>query len=136
MTETLRLQIVTPLATVFAEDVEMVTLPGIAGEMGVYPNHEHLITQIVPGEIIALQNGQERLLAVGEGLVEVTADRVEIVTDMAIAAEDIDEARVEEARAKAVARLREKISGEEIASTNAALARSLAQLHVKRRRRG
>jgi F-type H+-transporting ATPase subunit epsilon len=136
MTETLRLQIVTPLATVFAEDVEMVTLPGIVGEMGVYPNHEHLITQIVPGEIMALQNGQERLLAVGEGLVEVSADRVEILTDMAIAAEDIDEARAEEARAKAAARLQEKISGEEIASTNAALARSLAQLQVKRRRRG
>ena len=136
MPETLRLQIVTPLATVFAEDVEMVTLPGIEGQMGVYPQHEHLITQIVPGEIIATQNGQERLLAVGEGLVEVTADRVEIVTDMAIAAEDIDEARVEEARAKAAARLQEKISGEEIASTNAALARSLAQLQVKRRRRG
>jgi len=72
---------------------------------------------------------------VGEGLVEVTADRVEIITDMAIAAEDIDEARVEEARARAAARLQEKISGEEIASTNAALARSLAQLQVKRRRR-
>jgi F-type H+-transporting ATPase subunit epsilon len=135
MTETLKLQIVTPLATVFAEDVQMVTFPGIEGQMGVYPHHEHLITQIVPGEIIVTQNGQERLLAVGEGLVEVTADRVEIVTDMAIAAEDIDEARVEEARAKAAARLREKISGEEIASTNAALARSLAQLQVKRRRR-
>ena len=71
----------------------------------------------------------------GEGLVEVTADRVEIVTNMAIAAENIDEARVEEARARAAARLREKLSDEEIASTNAALARSLAQLQVKRRRR-
>jgi len=135
MAETLRLQIVTPLATVFAEDVELVTLPGIEGQMGVYPHHEHLITQIVPGEVIATQNGHDRLLAVGEGLVEVTADRVEIITDMAIAAEDIDEARVEEARARAAARLQEKISGEEIASTNAALARSLAQLQVKRRRR-
>jgi F-type H+-transporting ATPase subunit epsilon len=135
MAETLKLQIVTPLATVFAEDVELVTLPAIEGEMGVYPQHEHLITQIVPGEILVTQKGRERSLAVGEGLVEVTADRVEIVTDMAIAVEDIDEARVEEARAKAAARLREKISGEEIASTNAALARSLAQLQVKRRRR-
>jgi F-type H+-transporting ATPase subunit epsilon len=104
--------------------------------MGVYPQHEHLITQIVPGEIVVTNRGQERLLAVGEGLVEVAADRVEIVTDMAIAAEDIDEARVEEARAKAAARLREKISDEEIASINASLARSLAQLQVKRRRRG
>jgi F-type H+-transporting ATPase subunit epsilon len=135
MAETLRLHIVTPDATVLSEDVEMVTLPGIEGDMGVYPQHEHLITQIVPGEIIVTSGGQERSLAVGEGLVEVTADRVEIVTNMAIAAENIDEARVEEARARAAARLREKLSDEEIASTNAALARSLAQLHVKRRRR-
>ena len=135
MAETLRLHIVTPDATVLSEDVEMVTLPGIEGDMGVYPQHEHLITQIVPGEIIVTSRGQERSLAVGEGLVEVTADRVEIVTNMAIAAEHIDEARVEEARARAAARLREKLSDEEIASTNAALARSLAQLHVKRRRR-
>ena len=135
MAETLRLHIVTPDATVLSEDVEMVTLPGIEGDMGVYPQHEHLITQIVPGEIIVTSRGQERSLAVGEGLVEVTADRVEIVTNMAIEAEHIDEARVEEARARAAARLREKLSDEEIASTNAALARSLAQLQVKRRRR-
>ena len=135
MAETLRLHIVTPDATVLSEDVEMVTLPGIEGDIGVYPQHEHLITQIVPGEIIVTSRGQERSLAVGEGLVEVTADRVEIVTNMAIEAEHIDEARVEEARARAAARLREKLSDEEIASTNAALARSLAQLHVKRRRR-
>jgi F-type H+-transporting ATPase subunit epsilon len=57
------------------------------------------------------------------------------VTDMAIAAEQIDEAKVEEARRRAEARLREHISDEEIASVNASLARSLAQLHVKRRRR-
>ena len=136
MAETLRLQIVTPEATVFSEDVELVTLPGSEGQMGVYPQHEHLIAQVVPGEIIVTNKGEERLLAVGAGLVEVTADRVEIITDMAIAAEHIDEARVEEARAKAAARLQEKISDEEIAATNASLARSLAQLQVRRRRRG
>ena len=67
---------------------------------------------------------------------EITAGRVEIVTNMAVAVDHIDEAKVEEARARAAARLREKLSDEEIASTNASLARSLAQLHVKRRRRG
>ncbi len=63
------------------------------------------------------------------------ADRVAIVTDMAIPSDRIDEAKVEEARARAAARLQEKISDEEVASVNASLARSLAQLHVKRRRR-
>jgi F-type H+-transporting ATPase subunit epsilon len=132
---TLRLEIVTPQATAFSEDVDMVTLPAIEGQIGVYPLHVRLITQIVPGELTVTRNGADRLLAVGEGIVEITADRVSIVTDMAIAAEHIDEAKVEEARARAAARLREKISDEEVASVNASLARSLAQLQVKRRRR-
>jgi F-type H+-transporting ATPase subunit epsilon len=135
MAETLRLEIVTPQGTVFSEDVHMVTLPGIEGELGVYPHHVRLITQIVPGGIIVTKDGQDRFLAVGEGLVEITGDRVAIVTDMAIPAEQVDEAKVEEARQRAAARLREKISDEEVASVNASLARSLAQLHVKRRRR-
>jgi F-type H+-transporting ATPase subunit epsilon len=135
MAQTLKLEIVTPQATVFSEDVDMVTLPAVEGQIGVYAQHVHLITQIVPGEIIVNKGGQDRSLAVGEGLVEITADRVAIVTDMAIPAEKIDEAKVEEARARAEARLQEKISDEEVASVNASLARSLAQLHVKRRRR-
>lgn len=136
MPDTLRLEIITPQAVAFSEDVHMVTLPAIDGQIGVYPQHVRLITQIVPGEIVVNQHGQDRYLAVGEGLVEVTARQVSIVTDMAIAAEHIDEARAEEARARAAARLREKISDEEVATVNASLARSLAQLQVKRRRRG
>jgi F-type H+-transporting ATPase subunit epsilon len=135
MAETLKLEIVTPQATVFSEDVDMVTLPAIEGEIGVYPQHVRLITQVVPGEIIVNKDGHDRFLAVGEGLVEVTAHRVAIVTDMAIPAERIDEAKVEEARQRAEARLREKISDEEVASVNASLVRALAQLQVKRRRR-
>ena len=135
MADTLKLEIVTPLETAFSEAVEMVTLPAIDGQMGVYPAHVRLITQIEPGEIIIQANGQERFLAVGEGLVEVTPTSVSIVTDMAIPAEHIDEARAEEARARAAARLREKISDEEVATVNASLVRSLAQLQVKRRRR-
>ena len=135
MADTLKLEIVTPQAVVFSEDAEMVTLPAIEGQMGVYPHHVRLITQIVPGEIIVNQKGQDRYLAVGEGLVEITGDRVSIVTDMAIRAEHIDEAKVEEARERAAARLREKISDEEVATVNASLARSLAQLQVRRRRR-
>jgi F-type H+-transporting ATPase subunit epsilon len=135
MAETLKLEIVTPQAIAFSEDVEMVTLPGIEGQFGVYPQHERLITQIVPGEVIVNKDGADRYLAIGEGMAEVTADRVSIVTDMAIPAEKIDEAAVEEARTRAAARLEDKISDEEVASVNASLARALAQLQVKRRKR-
>ena len=133
MADTLQLEIVTPEGTVYDEAVEMVTLPGVEGQMGVLPQHVRLMTQIVPGELIVRKNGHEDYLAVGEGLVEITNDHVSIVTNMAIALESIDEAAAEEARQRAAARLREKLSSEEVASVNAALARSLAQLHVKRR---
>jgi F-type H+-transporting ATPase subunit epsilon len=135
MADTLTLEIVTPQGIAFSEDVHLVTIPAVEGEMGVYPGHVRLITQLVPGEIIVSKDGQDRFLAVGEGLVEVAATRVAILTDMAIAADQIDEAKVEEARARAAARLSEKISDEEVATVNASLARSLAQLQVKRRRR-
>lgn len=133
--ETVRLEIVTPQEIAFCEDVDMVTLPGIEGQMGVYAQHVRLITRIEPGEVIVTKDGQERYLAVGEGLVEITGERVSIVTDMAIPADQIDEANVQEAQARAAARLREKISDEEVATVNASLARAVAQLQVRRRRR-
>jgi F-type H+-transporting ATPase subunit epsilon len=135
MVNTLKLEIVTPDAVVYSEDVEMVTLQGVEGQMGIYPQHVRLMTQLVPGEMIVHKGGRDDFLAVGEGLVEITNDRVAIVTDMAVAAENIDEASAEEARQRAAARLQEKLSSQDLASVNAALTRSLAQLSVKRRHR-
>jgi len=135
MADTLKLELVTPGATVYSEDVHMVTLPAVEGQIGIYPHHVPLLTRIVPGEIMVRKDGHDDFLAVGEGLVEITSGRVAIVTDMAVAAKDIDEARAEEARQRAAARLRDKLSDAEVATVNGALARSLAQLRVKRRRR-
>ena len=136
MANRLKLEIVTPEALTYSAEVEMVTLPGIEGEMGVYPNHVPLMTQIMAGEVIARKDGQDQFLAVGEGFVEITAERVAIMTDMAILAENIDEAKAEEARRPAEARLNQKLDDAEAALVNAALAQSLAQLKVKRRQRG
>src|SRR5687767_13588601 len=132
---TLKLEIVTPDAVTYSESVDMVTLPGVEGEMGIYPMHVPLMTQIVPGEISVRKNGHDYFLAVGEGFVEITGERVAILTDMAIKADDIDEAKAEEARKRAESRLQEKLSDEEVAGVSAALAHSLAQLKVKRRAR-
>ena len=131
---TLKLEIVTPEAKIYSEDVDMVTLPGSEGEMGIYPMHIPLMTQIVSGELVARKGGQDHYLAIGEGFVEITGDRVAVMTDMAIKSDDIDEAKAEEARKRAEARLSEKLSDEETASVTAALAHSLAQLNVKRRK--
>ena len=136
MADTLKLEIVTPEAIVYSELVQMVTLPALGGQIGVFPHHVPLLTQVVPGELIVRRDGRDTYLAIGEGLAEIRGDRVSIVTDMAVAAENIDEAKAEEARRRAAARLQDKMADEEVASVNAALARSLAQLKVKRHRRG
>ena len=133
MANTLKLEIVTPDAQTYSDDVEMVTLPGAEGELGIYPQHVPLLTQIVLGEVVVLKGGRDIFLAVGEGFVEITGERVAIMADMAIQAENIDEARAEEARRRAEARLAEHLDDEEAAIVNAALAHSLAQLKVKRR---
>ena len=135
MASTMKLEIVTPEGVIYSEDVEMVGLQTLDGQIAVLPHHVRLMTQMLPGEMKVRRDGLEQFLAVGEGLVEVTGDRVAIATDMAIAAENIDEAKAEEARRRAEARLRDKLADEEVASVNAMLARSLAQLRVKRRRR-
>lgn len=132
---TLKLEIVTPEAKVYSEDVDMVTLPGVEGEMGIFPMHVPLMTQLSSGEIGVRKGGQDFFLAVGEGFVEITGEKVSILTDMAIQADSIDEAQAEEARKRAEARLAEKLTDEEVANANAALAHSLAQLKVKRRHR-
>jgi F-type H+-transporting ATPase subunit epsilon len=113
----------------------MVTLPAAGGQIAIYPQHVRLITEMVPGELIVTMNGNQSLIAVGEGLVAVSGDRVEILTDMAIRAEQLDAAKVEEARKRAQARREEKIADESVAALNASVVRSLAQLRVRKRPR-
>lgn len=132
----LKLEIVTPHAKVYSEDVDMVTLPGAEGEMGIYPMHVPVMTQVIAGEIHVRKDGRDQFLAVGDGFAEITGDHVAIMSDMAIQAENIDEAKAEEARRAAQARLTEKLDDEELAIVNAALANSTAQLKVKRRQHG
>lgn len=136
MSATLRLEIVTPEARAYSDDVEMVVLPALEGEMGVYPQHIPLITQIKPGELVVTKDGRQTALAVGEGFVEVTGDKVSVIVDMALQEADIDEHAAEEAIKRAEARLKEEhIGSEESALVQAAIAKSMAQLQVKRRRR-
>jgi len=131
---TLRLEIVTPEATAYSQDVEMVTLPGTEGELGVYPNHVPLLTTLKPGELRVLQGGRESFLAVGEGFVEIKADAVSVLTDMALESSAIDEHLAEAAVARAREAMKEDHGAEEIATITASLQKALAQLHVKRRR--
>ncbi|HRX56359.1 MAG TPA: ATP synthase F1 subunit epsilon [Verrucomicrobiales bacterium] len=129
------LNIVTPERRTFSDSVDQVVLPGSEGEMGVLPGHAALVTTLKPGELRYLKDGQETSLAVGEGVVEVTQTGVSVLTDMAILEADINEALVQEALERAERALLEKIGSEEVAAVQASIQKSLAQLHLKRRRR-
>lgn len=131
---TLKLEIVTPEGKTCSEDVDMVTLPGVEGEMGIYPQHVPLMTQIAPGEITVRRGGQEYFLAVGPGFVEITGERVSVLTDMAIRADDLDDAKAEAARAAAEKRLKERLGEGDAAAVNAAILRSVEALKGRRRR--
>ena len=110
MANTLKLEIVTPEATVYSQVVEYVILQGVEGQLTILPQHTRLMTQLVPGEMVVRKDGKDEFLAVGEGLIQVTGDQVAVLTDMAVGAANIDEAKAEEARQRAAARLREKLS--------------------------
>jgi F-type H+-transporting ATPase subunit epsilon len=131
---TLKLEIVTPETKVYSEDVDMVTLPGSEGEFGVFPKHVPLLTALKPGELRVRKDGRETSLAVGEGFVEVKADGVSVLTDMALEAEKIDIGAAEAAVERAKAAMKEDHGAEEVAAIQASLQKALVQLHVKRRR--
>lgn len=131
----IELEIVTPEDKIFDSQVDSVIVPGIEGEMDVLVNHTPLVTTLNPGELRYRKDGEEISLAVGEGILEVTANRVAVLTDLAVNEADIDEAAVEEALQRAKDALAEKVSDEEIAAVEASILKSLAQLNLKRRRR-
>jgi len=93
------------------------------------------MTALAAGEIIARKDGKNTFIAVGDGFVQVTREKVSVLTDMAIKADDIDEAKAEEARQKAEARLSQKLSDEDAAAVQASLAHATNQLRLKRQNR-
>ena len=137
---TLKLEILTPEGVAFSDNVEFVLLPAELGEMGVYPMHVPLMTRVDPGELVVTKGLEKFHLAIGEGFAEITQTRVSVLADMALEERHIDENAAQEAVERARIRIKEaaekgaKVSDEEIAAVHVMLAKSLAQLKVKRRR--
>jgi len=132
----LHLEIVTPEARTFSGEVDTVVVPGVEGEAGLLPGHAPLVSAIQPGELSYVSKGESHHLAIGEGFVEISNDRVSVITDLAIGDADIDEGAVEEALSRAEAAIKDKdVGDEDYAATQAAIAKSMAQLNLKRRRK-
>jgi F-type H+-transporting ATPase subunit epsilon len=130
-----KLDIVTPEKTIFSDTVEDVYLPGSEGEMGVLDMHAALVSPLSPGELRYKKDGKIEELAVGEGFVEVSDDKVSVLIDLAIGEDAIDEAQVEEAMKRAQEALAgENVDHDEMAALQAAIAKSEAMLKLKRKR--
>jgi len=133
---TLKLEIITPEGKTFEGDVDQVHLPGAEGEMDVLPQHQVEVAELAAGELRITQKGQVEVIAIGEGFAEITGDSVAVLTDGAVNEKEIDEQVVEVAIKRAEELLKSNtLEGEELEATQASLARSLAQINVKRRHR-
>ncbi len=131
----LNLQIITPERVVFAEeDIDSVTLPGSEGEMTILPQHAPLMTELQPGALVFRRSGEETDVALAGGFVEVRDDKVVILADTAERSGEIDAARAEEARQRAVERLAAYEGEIDLAGAMAALDRASARLRVIERR--
>jgi len=134
----LHLKIVTPEKTVFSDPVANVYLPGADGEMGALEGHAALVTALEPGELRYEKDGRIETLAVGSGFAEIDVDHVNILTDMALDEAEIDEEVAEAAMRRAEEKLKSiehDEDFEEVAALQATIAKSLAQLKLKRRPR-
>ena len=132
------LDIVTPEKKFFSGQVENVYLPVTEGELGILPGHVPLVTGINPGELRYLVDGKVEELAIGAGFVEVTQEKVTVLTDLAVTDAEIDEAKVEEAMKRAeesLSNIDHSENAEEVAALQTAISRSMAQLKLKRKRR-
>lgn len=131
----LHVDIVTVEGRRFAGDADFVLAPGQEGELGILPHHIPLLTPLKTGAIKVENDGQEQFFFVSGGFLEVRPDQVTVLADAAERAEDIDEARAEEARHRAERLMEERVSAADQTALAAALARAEARLRVADLRR-
>jgi F-type H+-transporting ATPase subunit epsilon len=132
----LHLEIVTPERKIFSDTVTNVYLPGEDGEMGILELHAALVTALAPGELRYEKDGKVESIAIGSGFAEVTQQKVSVLTDMALGESDIDEQKADEAIKRAqeqLLKIDHSIDAEEVAHLQAIIAKSMAQLKIKRR---
>ena len=137
MANTIHVDVVSAEEQIFSGEAEFVVLPGVLGELGIYPRHTPLLTQIKPGAVRIKIPGQteEELVFVQGGFLEVQPTRVTVLADTAIRAKDLDEASAMESRKAALERMQNKTSKEEIAIAEAELSIAVAQLEAIRKMR-
>ena len=132
----LQVELVTAEGRVLSQEADFVVAPGIDGELGVLPQHIPLLTPLATGEVLGRNDGHDEHLYVSGGFLEVLPDRVVILADAAERAEDIDEARAEEARRRAQELLAEEPGNDEAAAQLESALFRIKVAEIRRRRHG
>lgn len=128
--QAIHFEVVTPEERLVSELVDEVVLPGSEGYLGVLPGHTPLLTALGIGEIMYRRGGARRYLAVAGGFAEVLGDRVSVLAEIAERAEEVDRGRAEQARDKALARLRGKDPDTDFERAQAKLQKALIRIQV------
>ena len=137
MANTIHVDVVSAEESIFSGEAEFVVLPGEAGELGIYPRHTPLITRIRPGvvRITPAGGGEEQLIFVAGGILEVQPRVITVLADTAIRGHDLDEAKAQEALKRAEEARRTATGKQEIAVVEGELAMLAAQLAAIRKLR-
>jgi F-type H+-transporting ATPase subunit epsilon len=125
---TLRLEIVTPERKVYEEDVNMVVVKGVAGELGILPNHIPLVTPLKIAPVKAKKDGKDEYIAVHGGFMEVRKDKVVILAEAAELGKDIDLVRARQAKERAERRLADRSTELDHRRAEAALQRAMSRI--------
>lgn len=135
MSTTIRVDVVSAEELIFSGQAEFVALPGVCGELGIYPRHAPLLTQIKPGAVRLKLPGKEleEVIFVQGGFLEVQPSLVTVLADTAIRAKDLDEKAALEAKQKAEEAMANRSSKEDIARAEAELAAVMAQMEILRK---
>ena len=138
MAKSLHVDIVSAEQQIFSGEASMVIAPGEGGELGILPEHMPLLTRIKPGtvRIQPAAGGEEEVIYVSGGMMEVQPDRVTVLADTSVRAHDLDEAKAMEAERLAKEALSNRTSAMELAKAQAELAEAAAQLAAIRKLRG
>ena len=126
----LTLEIITPEKVVYKDDVDEVVAPTINGEIAILPNHVDLLTQVSPGELIVKKGSSQQYLAITGGFLEVSDNKISILADYAIKAQDIEVARAQEAKRRAEKLMEEKTSDNDLKIAQGEMIKAILELKV------
>lgn len=131
MSKTIQCDIVSAHEEIWSGQAAQVIATGVSGELGIYPRHTPLITQLNPGPVrVVDEQGQEQLFFVGGGIIEIQPHIVTVLADTAVRADDLDAAAAKRAKDEAERELLNRTDKMEVAEAQAKLAEAVAQLQA------